>query len=80
MSFFKSFCWQHGSCINIRAMSRPRRIVQQLCISSLNATVPWSQPLSLPEITPILSCQFTDLEHAGFVMDTDTPQTDNVFR
>lgn len=69
-----------GSCVNLLAVSRPQRAVQQLCINSLNATVLWLQLLLLPEIAPILSRQFTDLKHADFVMDTDTPRTDNVFR
>lgn len=78
--FFLSFFWQCQSCVNIWAVSKPQRIVQQLHISSLNATVPRSQLLPLPEIAPILSCQCTDLEHAGFVIDTYTSQTDNVLR
>lgn len=49
-------------------------------MSSLNATVFQSQLVLLPEMAPILSRQFTDLRHADFVMDTDSPQTDNLFR
>lgn len=72
--------WQTEACINLLAVNEPQWGVQQLCMNSLNATVFWSQLVLLSEMAPILSRQFTDLKHADFVMDTDTPQIDNLFR